>query len=398
MAQMHSQMWYLATPFTGVDGVGRANDNLDKPAVQTNMFEFAKHLAPLLRARFPGGFEKPKDLMTIPLDDWQSSDVMWISAPCQPHCRIGKGLGDKDPRSLPFWRALEATKALANREDRPLKMVIIENSPGIMDTKKKAGTCFYKLINAWWASQMPTWTTLKPLFWDARDSGTAMSRPRVFLRSLQLDFLKLVQPLAQHLFDADGGFTEPPRDWHLPLQPLARFLDEDLRPIRRQDVKGRKMWANIVRYRKHAQAAFTSGVEIFIVHADRDPDMAFGAITSSDVMMSLTTKNYYIVLYGEPGCRVAPKEGRWLSLAERSRLCGIPPDDLSAFLSKRQMATGLGNCVPVQVASTMLKPVAECMRIWNKVKATGSKRPVAKRRRLWAPSVLSIKAKEVCVA
>ena len=139
-------------------------------------------------------------------------------------------------------------------------------------------------------------------------------------------------------------------------------------------------------------------MEIFIVHAGRDPDMAFGAITSSDVMMSLTTKNYYIVLYGEPGCRVAPKEGRWLSLAERSRLCGIPPDDLSAFLSKRQMATGLGNCVPVQVASTMLKPVAECMRIWNKVKATGSKRPVAKRRRLWAPSVLSIKAKEVCVA
>ena len=109
-------------------------------------------------------FTQPKDLMTIPLDDWQSSDVMWISAPCQPHCRIGKGLGDKDPRSLPFWRALEATKALANREDRPLKMVIIENSPGIMDTKKKAGTCFYKLINAWWASQMPTWTTLKPLF------------------------------------------------------------------------------------------------------------------------------------------------------------------------------------------------------------------------------------------
>ena len=55
MAQMHSQMWYLATPFTGVDGVGRANDKLDKPAVQTNMFEFAKHFGPLLRAWFPGG-------------------------------------------------------------------------------------------------------------------------------------------------------------------------------------------------------------------------------------------------------------------------------------------------------------------------------------------------------
>ena len=143
------------SPYSNHSASGGTFSPSNPAAVQTNMFEFAKHLAPLLRARFPGGFEKPKDLMTVPLDDWQSSDVMWISAPCQPHCRIGKGLGDKDPRSLPFWRALEATKALANREDRPLKMVIIENSPGIMDTKKKAGTCFYKLINAWWASQMP---------------------------------------------------------------------------------------------------------------------------------------------------------------------------------------------------------------------------------------------------
>ena len=42
--------------------------------------------------------------------------------------------------------------------------------------------------------------------------------------------------------------------------------------------------------------------------------------------------------------------------------------------------------------------VAECMRIWNKVKATESMQPLAKRRRLWAPRVLSIKAKEFCVA
>ena len=373
-------MWYLATPFTGLDGVGRANDRLETPAVQTNMWEFAKHLGPLLRARFPGGFEEPKDMRAIPLHDWQSSDVMWISAPCQPHCRIGKGEGNKDARSQPFWRALEATRALANREDRPLKMVIIENSPGIMDKKTKTGECFYDLMTAWWAREMPTWDTLKPLLWDARDSGTALSRSRVFLRSYEMDFLRVVQTLAPHLFDGDGGFCVPRQ---VGMPPLTCFLNEDLCPIRQQDVKGLKLRANIVQYRKYAKAAFESGAEIFVVDASRDPKMGFGAVTSTDVMMSFTTKNYYLVLYGRPGSRVAPQEGRWLWLAERSRLCGIPHDDLSAFLSKRQIATGIGNCVPVQVGITLLQPVAECMKIWNTVKAKESMQPPAKRRRVW---------------
>ena len=143
------------------------------------------------------------------------------------------------------------------------------------------------------------------------------------------------------------------------------------------------MRANIVQYRKYAKAAFESGAEIFVVDASRDPKMGFGAVTSTDVMMSFTTKNYYLVLYGRPGSRVAPQEGRWLWLAERSRLCGIPHDDLSAFRSKRQIATDIGNCVPVQVGITLLQPVAECMKIWNTVKAKESMQPPAKRRRVW---------------
>ena len=149
--------WTLSTPFTGIDGVGRGNDQLKYPAEQqVNIFEINKVLIPALQARFPNSAIQPTDIMELPLDEWADADVAWFSPPCQPHSVIGLNLGDKDERSKPFWRTLEVAQELSQRVDRPTKIFLWENAPGIL-MKKKSG-CFFKLLQAAWLENMKNFT------------------------------------------------------------------------------------------------------------------------------------------------------------------------------------------------------------------------------------------------
>ena len=80
-----------------------------------------------------------------------------------------------------------------------------------------------------------------------------------------------------------------------------------------------------------------------------------------DELPSFTTKNWYIVVFGNPTMpdvlAKVPTCGRWLTLAERASFAGFDHNLLSRFLSPRQISNALGNCVLVPVAQAVLGSV-----------------------------------------
>ena len=105
---MSVSKFVVGVPFTGIDCVGHARHRCDNPEDIrcNNIIEFDPKLLNFLRARF-GKHVKVKDIMKLKPSDFEDSDIVFGSPPCQPFNRQGKMLGCKDPRSKPFIKLVE---------------------------------------------------------------------------------------------------------------------------------------------------------------------------------------------------------------------------------------------------------------------------------------------------
>ena len=157
----------------------------------------------------------PSDVMDIDLRDIAESEWLIMGPPCQPHTRHGKNKGGLDERCAPFFKSILIAKAL--RLKGRLSVVVIEESPGIMDNKSSTDEPFIDVIDRMWAEHMPDWVPLSRHVLDGFWGGVAMKRNRVFLISVPKAFPRIGNSTEEL------PFVIPTHD--LPLQQISDSLD-----------------------------------------------------------------------------------------------------------------------------------------------------------------------------
>ena len=68
-----------------------------------NIVEVKANLCPYL-SHVMGRKIAPRDIMLVQKPEMEDADVVWMSPPCQPHCKIGAQAGTTDKsRWDPFY-------------------------------------------------------------------------------------------------------------------------------------------------------------------------------------------------------------------------------------------------------------------------------------------------------
>ena len=118
--------------------------------------------------------------------------------------------------------------------------------------------------------------------------------------------------------DNESGIKLPDPVEHLPLRS---FLNRDLKPCKVNKM-GKQMGKNTKAYQENFQGLLQrdEAIDTMAVNLSRKPTAKFGALYQTDQMISFTTKNQYIGIYGREEASHAPGEGRLLGLDERCRL------------------------------------------------------------------------------
>ncbi len=106
-------------------------------------------------------------------------------------------------------------------------------------------------------------------------------------------------------------------------------------------------------------------VRVATVDLTRHPDHKFKAYMTPDLMMSCTTKNHYMAVYGTS--RYAPPEGRFITVEERAKCMGFCIDEFKhLFKDQRSLVHALGNSIAVPLAGAILDTVVGKLGIFDR--------------------------------
>jgi site-specific DNA-cytosine methylase len=242
-----------------------------------------------------------------------------------------------------------------------LLAVVLENSPSLLATRPSGN--FFDSIAAWWAKEMPHWTAFDCWEIDAKHCGLPTNRKRLFLLACPLkvcDILFALDPSRE--FTGHTPFVMPLQK----QQPvLGYFLDRDLRgfttgakselsPKMRENAKAwRKLFTQMVKD--------NPDVEYATVDLSRDPNRNFKAYLTPNMVMSPTTQNRYMAVFGT-GVK-APRAGRFVSMGERARIMGFDYDAFKGYMSATEAVKAVGNAIAVPVASAILGAIFKELNI-----------------------------------
>ena len=342
----------FAHPFTGIDAVGRVLELKRWPGLTNNVAENDKVLTSWLRSRF-GPAWMPRDFSAIPMAEFEDADAVIMGPPCQPFSRLGSQLGMSDPRSALFLQGIDLCEELHKRGD--LKLVVIENSPKILERMPDGRTPFDK-IQEYWGSKMPAWLPLKPWVLDAWDHATGMSRSRVFLLSTPEVFKRVFNRNAASGDCNDLGFPPPAS---APTRTrLVDQLDYTAEELCVGKIKGPVMKANYKHWKKVWRAKVTDQPGAFATGAVdlcRNVTKKFNTYLTMDAIPSPTRSNYSIVVFGTGAEGKVGMNGRMVTNEERARVVGFDYAELRAHMTPRQVSAALGNSIAINVLAAVME-------------------------------------------
>ena len=147
--------------FAGIGGPDRAIMEGDWPVEPVNIVEKRPDACAVLR-RLPGHVVWPTTIEECPPQTLDSSDGCIGTAPCITFSKAGNGENFFAYSGSLFIRQLEAIKELAQRKDRPLKWVLLENVWHIMSVNSTTKKRPWDFVTEWWRNNMPGWSCLMP--------------------------------------------------------------------------------------------------------------------------------------------------------------------------------------------------------------------------------------------
>lgn len=157
-----------ASMFSGVAG---ACQGFDLPHLW--FCENNKNCQAVLRRHYPG-VPIYDDVQTIPVDELEAPDVMWISPPCQDLSQAGKREGLAGKKSGLFYDAIDVIRRLRERTGKP-ELVFMEQVPGLLSSN---GGNDIRIVLSAFLELRPFdvgWRTLDSRFW-----GVPQRRRRMF--------------------------------------------------------------------------------------------------------------------------------------------------------------------------------------------------------------------------
>jgi site-specific DNA-cytosine methylase len=349
----------VATPFTGLDGVGAGAAQRGYRIKQNNLYENNKHLEQYLTHKFGRSFEGPKDIFAVDLADWESADVLFCGPPCQPNSPMGSRNGLADPRAQTLFRTLEAAKSLD--AEGKLLAIVLENSPSLLATRPSGN--FFDAIADWWAKEMKHWTAFDCWAIDAKHCGLPTNRKRLFLVACPLKVRCIIAALdPTREFVGHTPFVMPPKEHQAVLDD---FLDEDLCGFDTSTTS--ELWPKMRENAKAWRKLFTKmikdnpDVKYATVDLSRDPNSNFKAYLTPNMVMSPTTQNRYMAVFGTGN--KAPRAGRFLTMGERARIMGFDYDAIKYYMSVPQAVKAIGNAIAAPVASAVLGAIFKELNI-----------------------------------
>jgi site-specific DNA-cytosine methylase len=245
-----------------------------------------------------------------------------------------------------------------DRADEPLEMAMIENSPGILRTRKGTAPAFRKIQTRWRRKTSKYgFMDLQPILVDGQFVGHPLSRERVVCASVPKRFKDLV--------DHCGGAGLP---FHIPLDesakppPLYEFLDFDTKALKPKDVKGKKTRKYLLKWRAAFRKLCAKGkcdFDLVATDMERDPGGTFTMSLYRDKIPSPQTHNVKILVQGRKTARSkVPKGGRMLKLSERALCMGVDAETFAMMVSSgmgpRDICRGLGNTILTGVVRVTL--------------------------------------------
>ena len=274
---------------------------------------------------------------------------------------------------------LQRIKYLARQtESLRLRWVCLENVPGIT-FKKKSGTVF-KNMQEWWRANMKDWTDLKIIRMDARDSGLAQRRDRVFIVSFQEDFAAVTgdmtdkpialphQSLQDVLQDVAPDFDHLRVDGGPQLTALhIQNITAVMKKFKKMD-RSARVGLRIRKYGSHFPDS-----DLAVVDPTRWPYSADHKAFCNTIhvgycpCLTATNRRLVVISRREDGRNPkVPLVGyRQISNAERAALSGVVWDSVSDSMSPWKLTVSFGNMIPVNMAGSILQLIMDKWAVWE---------------------------------
>ena len=341
----------VGVPFTGIDSVKRAMVRKGIRGETNNIIETDEHVMSYLSA-MQGRTISPRDIREVIRNKtFEDCDFCVLGTPCQGFTRAGKQQGFADPRSLLFLDAIDFC-ALHRQSGYPLKMVVFENSPAILE-RDATGKVPMDRIAKKWKATMKGWTPLVPWIMNARDYDHALDRGRCLLVSVPAVFKSILDESSPC---CPLPFSTPPKSVAKPrmvdaLERVGTPIDEQSFP--KAPCMG-KNWAHWVKQWALEMNDLPDGTT-GIVDIARDPTKAYAVKMTYDRAPSLTRKNYDLAVFGQPSNSKVGPQGKLMTLRERCGVMGFDVDDFVGHLSPRQTSAAVGNAIAVNVVGAVLE-------------------------------------------
>ena len=188
--------------FAGIGGVAEAIRGLPRWEI-VEAIDIDQSAAAVYRANHPGRYRIATLESMVDLPD---ADLWWLSPPCQPYTRRGRGSGAEDPRSAALTHLIDQIA------DRRPPRVVLENVPEfegsehhrrLGDRLRAGGYHVETLITC-------------PTNW-----GVPMRRRRFYLWADRLSPTRTIQPPGLPKFPLDQFFDPAPDDAALAAEEVA---------------------------------------------------------------------------------------------------------------------------------------------------------------------------------
>ena len=341
----------IACPCIGIDGAGRALQEMNVPYLPVDVYETTTEveaaLVDLHGTAISAGFHIGKihgDVTRVSLDSL-SLPVHGLIAgpPCPPWAGRGLQKGDKDNRADVFLAIVAWIVFLVERGG--LLFAVLENVPGILKKFNNAPAGFLVEVCEYLQHRCQAFA------WEIRQLNTIdyalpQYRHRVFLIGMRRCYLpnQLLPP------------SLPP----VGKKKLAAFLDGTLPHTPRLSLT-QTMQFNLRSYELAIARAPIGVAQVAVVNLTRAENKAWGLDKICyDAVPTLETGNAYLFVLSLQD-RAAPDHERaffrWLSPKERLALQGINPSISNHFTSDRQLIAAAGNSYAVPVIVAVVGPL-----------------------------------------
>jgi site-specific DNA-cytosine methylase len=136
----------VSFPFAGIGNAERVWLEAMWPINHVNTIELRPAACAVLTKLYGGEKVVPRDITKVALADLQSCEGFVGAAPCTTFSLLGGGSGLESGTGQLFMKQLVMAAALANRGDRKLRWVVIENVEAIL--YKRASGCTIDVAQA----------------------------------------------------------------------------------------------------------------------------------------------------------------------------------------------------------------------------------------------------------